>query len=418
MQATFFCDLNLSVYFIAITEKLSVIRIDKHVYPRLSLSDLQACLKMHILNVDLQVKVVSMRIFRNTLYFLCALVVLGGLVGCASLTQYAPVAPPQLTPVEEARVGVAVEGRLIQMLGGPYYDKALTNDLNHYIHSDQPLKVSVADRSASALYPLPGGRVIITRGFLAKMNSRAELKSLLNYAGRLSNNLYEDRVTRGMAEAIEEVLSVSDSTYNPESAAIRLARLFERESCEKDCLASTQLTGVTADKAGSTGLPKSINRLSGLQPGYELASTARKAEKADGQAKAITLYLQAATITPDEPRILGSLGLAYLRAGQSQPARLHLQKAIKLQPDYYRTQMGLGYLYLQQGKFRQANLALARSVHLLPVTENLFLLAEAREKSGDVKDARLLYQLVAESDHDSKLGRTAAKRLQQSAGVK
>ncbi len=359
-----------------------------------------------------------MRIYKDTLYLACLLVILSWLVGCASLTQYAPVTAPQLTPAEEARVGVAVEGRLIQMLGGPYYDKNLANDLSQYLQGDQRLKVSVADRSASALYPLPGARVIITRGFLAELNSRAELKSFLKYAASLSNNIYENRVTRAMAEATEKILSVSESTYDPESAAIRLARLLERESCEKDCLASTQPTGVVADKAGSTDLPESIKRFSDLQAGYELAASARKVEKADDQAKAIRLYLQAAATTADEPRILGSLGLAYLRAGQLQPARLHLQKAVKLQSDYYRTQMGLGYLYLQQGKFRQANQALARSVHLLPVTENLFLLAETREKSGDVKGAKSLYRVIVESDRTSKLGRTAAKRLKQSAGAR
>ncbi len=151
-------------------------------------------------------------------------------------------------------------------------------------------------------------------------------------------------------------------------------------------------------------------------PGYKLLADAREFESSNDQAQAIATYLQAASITPDEPRILGSLGLAYLRAGQLQPARLHLQKSVKLQPDYYRTQMGLGYLYLQLGKIRLANEALAVSVRMLPVTENLFLLAEAREKSGDTEGGMLLYQLVVESDRDSKLGRTSVNRLAQSAG--
>ncbi len=352
--------------------------------------------------------------YSNRLKLIYLFVVLSWLGGCSGLTR---VAPPHLIAVDEARVGAVVEETLMQMLGGPYYDKTLISDLSHYVQSGQSLKVSVADRSPSALYPLPGGRVIITRGLLAKMKSRAELTAVMKYAVHLSNNIYEDRVSRGMAEATEEVLSVSGSTYDPDSAAIRLARLFERQACVQDCLPTTQPVAVVDDKTGSTGLPESVKQLSGLQPGYELAARARKAEKTDDQAKAIALYLQAATTAADEPRILGSLGLAYLRAGQLQPARLHLQKAVKLQPDYYRTQMGLGYLYLRQSKFRQASQALARSVGLLPVTENLFLLAEAREQSGDVKDARLLYKLVAESDHDSKLGRTATKRLKQSAGA-
>ena len=80
--------------------------------------------------------------------------------------------------------------------------------------------------------------------------------------------------------------------------------------------------------------------------------------------------------------------------------------------------MGLGYLHLQLGKFRLANQTLARSVSLLPMTENLFLLAEAREKSGDVEGAMLLYRLIVETDPSSKLGRASVSRLEKSAGVK
>ncbi len=357
-----------------------------------------------------------MRTHRNTFYLICLFVVLNLLGGCSGLTPYATVAPPQLTSAEEARVGAAVEGKLIQMLGGFYHDKTLASDLSHLIQSTSTTQVSVADRSAPALYPLPGGRVIMTRGLLAQVKSRTQLKSLLKHALHLSNNVYKDRSTRSMVKATEEFLSVSDSIYNPDSAAIRLARFFEHEPCVHDCLALAQPAGAVVNDTGPAGLPESIKRLSYLQPGYELIASAQKAEKADDQAKAIALYLQAAATTPDEPRILGSLGLAYLRAGQLQPARLHLQQAVKLQPDYYRTQMGLGYLYLQQGKLPRANQALAKSVRMLPVTENLFLLAETREKSGDVKGAMSLYRLVVEFDRHSKLGRTSVSRLAASAG--
>ena len=359
-----------------------------------------------------------MRTKQKLFYHICLLVALSWFSGCTGLTRYATVTPLQLTPAEEVQVGAAVEGKLLQMLGGPYYDKALANALNSHVKSPQPFKVAVADRSAPALYPLPGGRVIITRGLLAEVNTLATLKSLLSHAIQLSNNVYKDRSTRSIVKTTEEVLSASTSIYNPDSAAIRLARLFEQEPCVQDCLETTQAIGVSAAKTGSKGLPESIVRLSSLHPGYELVATARQAEKTDDQAKAVALYLQAAATSPDEPLILGALGLAYLRAGQLQPARLHLQKAVELQPDYYRTQMGLGYLYLQQGKLQQANQALARSVQLLPVTENLFLLAEVREKSGDAEEAMSLYRIVAESDRSGKLGRTSASRLQQAAGVK
>ena len=55
---------------------------------------------------------------------------------------------------------------------------------------------------------------------------------------------------------------------------------------------------------------------------------------------------------------------------------------------------------------------------MLPMTENLFLLAEAREKSDDVKGAMSLYRLIVETDRSSKLGRASLSRLEKSAGVK
>ncbi len=368
------------------------------------------------MNKNLMNKKMSMRAHRNTLYLICLLVALSLLGGCTGLTPFSTVVPLQLTPAEEARVGAAVEVKLIQMLGGPYHDQTLASDLSRLIQSHPPLKVSVADRSASALYPLPGGRIIMTRGLLAKVKSRTKLKSLLTYAMHLSVNVYKDRSTRNMVKTTEELLSAAGSSYDPDSAAIRLARLFEHELCKQECLAIAESVGDPADETDFTSLPDSVKRLSTLQPGYELVARAQKAEKAGDQATAIALYLQAAATTPDEPRILGALGLAYLRAGQLQPARLHLHKAVKLQPDYYRTQMGLGYFYLQQRELHQANQTLSTSVRLLPVTENLFLLAEAREESGDIKGAMSLYQFVVEFDGHSKLGRTSVSRLSELAG--
>ena len=355
---------------------------------------------------------------RNTLYLICWLVVLSLAGGCAGIVGDVTVPPPQLTVAEQARVGSAVEAKLIQMLGGPYHDQMLVKDLNRLVSSAQPFSISVADKGNSALYPLPGGRVIVTRGLLAKANSQTNLKALLTYALSLSNKRYVGYSTRSMVEATRDLLSVSDSIYDPDSAAIRLARIFERQACVQECLALAQSFATSVDKSDFSQLPESIKRLASLQPGYDLAAAARQLEKDDGQAKAIALYLQAAATTADEPRILGALGLAYLRAGQLQPARLHLQKAVKLQPNYYRTQMGLGYLHLQLGQFRQSNQALARSVSMLPMTENLFLLAEAREKSDDVEGAMLLYRLIVETDRNSKLGRASVSRLEKRAGVK
>ena len=338
--------------------------------------------------------------------------------GCAGLVPRIPAEPLTLTSVEKGSLGEAIEARLVQMLGGPYYAPSLTTALKRACldqsQGKDRCKITVADLSSPALYPLPGGHLILTRGLLAEITSDDDLSYLLEKGVALAEKVYEDYATREMNEAMTKQLAGQDSKYDPDATDIRLARLFKEAACEEECLALNRAT--RTGKSDATKLPDSVRRLATLRPGYELLSKARDFEKQGDEAQSIATYLQAATATPDEPRILRALGMAYLRAGQLQSARLHLQKAVKLQPDYYRSRMGLGYLSLKKGHLRQASQELAESVSLLPVTENLFLLAEVREKSGDLKEAMALYTIIVNADPDSKLGRSSGRRLAQATG--
>jgi Flp pilus assembly protein TadD len=188
-----------------------------------------------------------------------------------------------------------------------------------------------------------------------------------------------------------------------------MAQVFADHPCRDECLA----TAATPGKDSKQILPESLDELRSLLPGYELLGKALGQERSGASRAAIKTYLHAASVAPDQAGILSRLGMAYLRAGDLQSARLHLERADKLQPEYYRTKMGLGYLYLQMGKVRQAKTYLAGSVELLPVAENLFLYAESLAKSDDISAARVRYELVVEHDRFSKLGRKAAKRLKR-----
>ncbi len=338
-------------------------------------------------------------------FFVVSLFVLGG---CAAVDLYPPARPVHLTPAEAARLGSAVEKRLVQILGGHYHDQAITADLQR-LGEDFGCKMSLVDRSSEELYPLPGQRAVVTRGLLTRLHSRAQLEKLLRLSAYLAQNAYAHNASRAMTRATTEFLSGERTGYNPGAPDIRLAEMYADKPCTGFCLDEVSKEA----SAGAGALPDSFESLQTRLPGFELLASGQKQEKAGDQAGAISTYLQAAFVTPDEPRILSVLGMAYLRAGQPQSARLHLKKAAMLQPAYYRTQMGLGYLYLQLGDIDRANQALAESVSLLPVTENLFLLAEAREKNGDMKSAMLLYRMVVENDRYGKLGRTAAARLKQ-----
>jgi predicted Zn-dependent protease len=339
------------------------------------------------------------------------IIALTWLAGCAGMDQYLPADAPILTADQEIKVGSTVEDRLLQLLGGPRHDQVLLAELDSLIKPEGGASgrftVSVADKNAAALYALPGGRIVVTRGILSEISDQDELVALLQDAAALTRTAYSERANRASNEATAEILSLKESVYDPESGSIRLARILARRPCEGSCLNSLLQSGVSR----SGNVSESIRMLKELQPAYELLKEAQRLEKADKPSQAITQYLNAASMAPDEPQILGALGMAYLRAGELQTARLNLQKAVELQPDYYKTRMGLGYLYLQQGKVRKANDQLAESVRLLPVTENLFLLAEAREKGGDAEGGMSLYRLIVETDPHSKLGRTAASRL-------
>jgi len=328
-----------------------------------------------------------------------ALLWLGGCVAVGDL----PVVK-QLSAGEEARLGAAVAPRLLQLLGGPYHDRQLSVDLKRLVprSGSQQLEPLVADRSEPALYVLPGQRLVLTRGLLARSRSGAELSALLQAAREGSSS----GLTRSMAAAFQELETVPADPFDPTAADLRLATAFAERSCTDACLAR-----VLSGQTGISPVPKSVARLAELQPGYDQLARAQQLEASGNGSQAITLMLQTAGETPDEPLLLGALGMAYLRAGQVQQARLHLQKSVKLQPDYYRTQMGLGYLYLQLKRDSEARAALSRSVALLPVTENLFLLGEAHEKTGDASGAANFYRRIVRHDGSSKLGREAQERL-------
>lgn len=338
------------------------------------------------------------------------------LMGCAAMERHLPAAAPQLTAAEQAKVGMAVEKRLLQLLGGPRHDQPLVEELAAQFKSESEnsgkFTLSVAERSGAELYALPGGRLIMTRGLLSEIRDHAALVSLLRRATDLAGSASTNWTSRAASEAALEILSQHESVYDPESASIRLARIFAGQPCEQSCLPDSLPGG----EGHAEEVSESIRTLHAVQPAFAVMAEARQLEKDNNPSQAITLYLKAATMAPDEPHILASLGMAYLRAGELPSARLYLQNAARLQPDYYQTRMGLGYLYLQQGKVRKANEELAESVRLLPVTENLFLLAEAREKDGDVEGGMSLYRLIVERDPHSKLGRTAARRLAAARG--
>jgi tetratricopeptide (TPR) repeat protein len=72
------------------------------------------------------------------------------------------------------------------------------------------------------------------------------------------------------------------------------------------------------------------------------------------QTKAMTAFVRASTLTPDDPEAYFGVGYAYRLQQQCQQAIPQLRKAIELRPDYYEAQRELASCYLAQGQTDQA----------------------------------------------------------------
>jgi len=147
-----------------------------------------------------------------------------------------------------------------------------------------------------------------------------------------------------------------------------------------------------------------------LEPGYEMYEQARKQEAKGDLRVAISTYLNAAALAPEQPLIMTGLGMAYLKADDLNSARHHLSRAVSLDPRYYQSRVGLGYIYLEEGRTDLAVTHLQVAMELLPTEQGAFLLAEGFVKQGKKQQAYELYRQVAKADPNGQLGKAAAAR--------
>lgn len=174
---------------------------------------------------------------------------------------------------------------------------------------------------------------------------------------------------------------------------------------------ATHYPHLNGDGEDAVDFARRIEVLTRTRQGYEIYDQARQLERQGQLNEAIETYHQALLEAPEQPLILCRLGVAYLRDEDIVPARRYLIKALNLQSDYYQTRLGLGYIYLKRQEYLKAREQLDAGFRLLPTLEGGYLLAEAREKTGDLAGARKLYAAVAKADPGGKLGKSAMARL-------
>ena len=184
----------------------------------------------------------------------------------------------------------------------------------------------------------------------------------------------------------------------------------ERLVANQQYIAANYPAPTKSARIGSEPFQETVAGLQETRAGYALYDQARQQQKNGELGKAIATFLEAATKAPDQALILTGLGMAYLEAEDFSSARIHLAKAVRLDGNYYYSRLGLGYVYLQLKEYAQAQRELEQSLQLKSSLQGAFFLAEAYDRTGLPQQARELYQEVAKTDPQGKLGRTAAAR--------
>lgn len=379
------------------------------------------------------------------------------------------------TAREELSLGRLACQRIIQKSGGLYGDEDLSAYLNRVgqrlarvsRHPDLPFRFAVVNDSSPAAFALPGGYIVLSRGLLVGLANEAELAALLGHqiahlaAGHggdgavpgavaepsdsfgWSANPAEDAAARLVAlryapqqEGEAERLMIDylvAAGYDP-LAALQLQQYFSFAGQEgRDSLwhngyfrnhpfaperrvdnrryIDEYYPLIVGEREEATEFARAMLDLAQTRQGYASFERARRLERNGQLAAAIALYHRALLEAPDQALILSSLGLAYLRSEDLVPARRYLIKAVNLEPAYYQSRLALGYIYLQKKAYQKALQQLEAGFKLFPTLEGGYMLAEAREHSGDQKGARQLYLDVVKADAAGKLGRNAAERL-------
>ncbi len=405
---------------------------------------------------------------------LSALALLGLLVGCGlnSATQSSELALVDLSAAEELALGRIANLQIIQQSGGSYLDQEFNTYFNlvgqrlahQASRSDLSFHFTITNDSTPNAFALPGGYILLSRGLLVTLSSEAELAALL--AHEIGHVTARHLLQGGAHQAIRPtsdslgcpaddlVASLQAMRYTPAQeaeaerrgidimilagfdpqGAVQLQEDFYREGGKGD--ATTGQTGFfqshpfSVDRrdedqryiednyplTNGTGqqnleFTQATQSLKRTRQGYILCDEAHQLETQGQVAEAIALYHRALFEAPEEPLILTSLGLAYLRNEDLVPARRYLIKAINRQADYYRSRLALGYIYQQKKEHLKALEQLELGFKLRPTFEGGFMLAEARNNAGDKEGARRLYLAVAKADAAGKLGRNALERL-------
>jgi len=396
----------------------------------------------------------------------CAALLLGG---CGAMQRHFETT--NLTTTEITQFSGASSRLIEQVFGGSYRDEALEQRLDQLVVNLQsaidgnaePVRVWIVNDSIPRSYAVPG-QILLSRGLVATLKQDGLLAAVLAHElGHLRAGHWQRSLRDKPFAPVLLATNFSEAKPSPADVMQRRAEDYvsflledgfpredekEAEALGRDMLARSGydpglvvlsrnlLEGAMAgreilgwprthpdrglrsgrDRTGfqvsPEGAPTYMTDLLSMQAGYRLLDKAHLLERAGNVVEAIPVYMDAATLAPEQSLILTGLGMAYLQVGELTAAHLNLRRAILNDGGYYRSRFGYGFVLDRMGRSDEAIVQLQRSIELLPTVKAVFLLARCHARRGDIDRAVNLFRRVA-AGKDTDLAKQAHQAIRE-----
>nr|WP_297403329.1 M48 family metalloprotease [uncultured Marinobacter sp.] len=373
-----------------------------------------------------------------------------------------------ISPSDEVAMGAEQYTPTQQTQGGQFY---IDPELTLYVREvgqklarvsdrpDLPYEFVVINSSVPNAWALPGGKIAINRGLLAKLDDEAQLASVLGHeivhaAARhsvqrmtqtmlisagvaglgfvLSDNEWAGLLMGGAAmgaqlalaqysqdDELESdhygILYMKEAGYDP-MAAVELQQLFLELSKERS---TGFLQGLFAthppsakrveenrelvNRIGAGGyrgeevFERKLATLRQLQPAYDAHDKALELASEDNLAGALEKVNEAIRLLPREAMFYSLRGRIYQEQGNLKKASEDFDKAVSLYPEMFTYRLHNGLNALKLNNLDEARENLTRANQVVPTSIAYLRLGDIAVQQGDRNEALAYYSKAAEA---------------------
>ncbi|MBZ2169977.1 M48 family metalloprotease [Marinobacter sp. F4216] len=337
---------------------------------------------------------------------------------------------------------------------------------------DLPYEFVVLNSSVPNAWALPGGKIAINRGLLAKLQDEAQLASVLGHeivhaAARhsvqrmqqgmlisagvaglgiaLSDNEWAGLLMGGAAvgaqlalaqysqgDELESdyygILYMRRAGYDP-TAAVELQQIFFELSKGQNpdfiqglfathppSAARVKANQVLVNKVGAGGYrgkdvyDRKLATLRKLQPAYDAHDKARKLASEGKTYEALEEITKAIKLAPDEALFYSLRGQIYKQQKKPDQASKDFDKAVSLYPEMFLYRLYNGMNALELNNLDEARENLTQANRVVPTSIGFLRMGDVAAKQGKKDEAAGYYRKAAEAGGD--VGNEARQKLE------